>query len=71
MFNTPNSFFAYCALTGHVRAFTRGVGISERTSEPRQHRRWPALLAHVERLRDTQECTATSPSFDNMIRWVR
>lgn len=56
MFNTPNSFFAYCALTGHVRTFTRGVGIRERTSEPRQHRRWPALLAHVERLRGAAKC---------------
>lgn len=54
MFNEPTSFLAYCSLTGHVRTFTRGVGISERTSEPRQHRRWPALLAHVDRLRGTE-----------------
>ena len=55
MLNSPTVFLAYCSLTGKVRAFTRCVGISERKGAPRQLRRWPVLLAHVERLRGTRE----------------
>jgi len=53
MLNSPTVFVAYCSLTGKVRAFTRCVGISDSPATPRQLRPWPALLAHVERLRGT------------------
>jgi len=50
MFNVPTIFYRYSGPHGGMRAIVRGVG---KAGEPvaRKRRGWPALLAHVERLR--------------------
>jgi len=52
MFNVPTIFYRYSNLHGGMRAIVRGVG---KAGDPVacKRRRWPALLAHVDRLRGT------------------
>ena len=55
MFNVPTIFYGYSGLHGGMRAIVRGVG---KAGDPvaRKRRSWPALLAHVERLRGAAKC---------------
>ena len=53
MLTSPITHVGYCSLTGKVRAFTRCVGISDSPATPRRLRRWPALIARMDRLRGT------------------
>ena len=53
-FNRPSVVVGVCPHTSRLRGFVRNVVPVERPST-RQPRAWPALLAHVERLRGTRE----------------
>ena len=47
----PSEVIGICPYTRKARIYVRCTGAVERSGARRQRRAWPALLAHVERLR--------------------
>ena len=49
----PSEVIGICPYTRKARIYVRCTGAVERTGARRQRRAWPALFAHVDRLRGT------------------